>query len=30
MKNPVHNDDHNIIIMLVILIIGATLGALLP
>ena len=30
MKNPVHNDDHYIIIMLVILTIGATLGALLP
>jgi len=30
MKNPVHNDDHDIIIMLVILAIGATLGALLP
>jgi len=30
MKNPVHNDDYDIIIMLVILAIGATLGALLP
>ena len=29
MKNPVHNDDHDIIIMLVILAIGSILGALL-
>jgi hypothetical protein len=27
MKNPVHNDDHDIVIMLVILTIAAILGA---